>query len=274
MLMLGQRRLVNQAKQGNLEAITTLLARSLSRHHVGVTVQLHADCLEVYLTSAKPLNQALVVKAIWQDLQRLQIAQVTRVSIQGLTLYQPDLAWQETRYLALVPASSLGNGSQLSVAPSSESTVDQTGFDQSPDQLLEQPPDQTTGQAAADLLQRYAAGERQFIGINLREANLAAARLGLANFQQANLTWANLQAASLNHTDLRNAKLTCAQLQHANLQSADLRGANLQGAQLCGANLSWTRLSGANLTGADLTDANLKEAELNWVVMPDGTVLD
>lgn len=261
--MLSQRRLVHQAKQGNTDAIAALLGRPLGRRSIGVAVQLQNDCLEIYLTSTKPLNQAMLVKAIWQDLQRLQIASVARVNIQGITLYQPDLAWQETLHLpgVVVMSSPDGHSTNQSEMQSDELSAAAE-------------PEPTPVDAAADLLQRYAAGDRQFAGINLREANLPEARLSMANFQQANLTWANLQAASMSHSDLRNAKLTCAQLQQANLQSADLRGANLQGAKLCGANLSWARLSGADLTGADLTDANLKDAELNWVVMPDGTLLD
>lgn len=123
-------------------------------------------------------------------------------------------------------------------------------------------------------LAQYAAGEREFIKIDLSETDLSGINLTLADLQDALLIWANLQDASLYHVNLSGAKL-----RHANLNGAKLRSANLQGtdflnADLSHADLSWSNLRGANLTGANLADANLKNAILENVIMPDGTLLD
>ena len=81
---------------------------------------------------------------------------------------------------------------------------------------------------AQELLEKYAAGERDFSGAGLLFANLNGA---------------NLSGANLTDTDLRGADLSCADLSNANFTDADLRGANLVG---------------ANLVGADLTNCNIR----------------
>lgn len=100
-----------------------------------------------------------------------------------------------------------------------------------------------------ELLRRYAAGERDFRGADLRGANLRGADL-----RDANLRWADLTDA-----DLRGADLTDADLRRANLRRANLRGADLR----------WADLSNAYLTGAifarpadvDPRDLRLRVAE-------------
>ncbi len=158
------------------------------------------------------------------------------------------------------------------------------------------------GQACAQLLQRYMAGERQFqgcdlvrahlAGVNLSGADLSRAQLMLANLAEvvladsrligANLTGADavggyfhrcqMIGAILIGTDLSEADLTAANLVGANLGGANLTGANLSqanlsealliGANLRGSNLEGASLWGANLSGADLTQARLDPASL------------
>lgn len=84
-----------------------------------------------------------------------------------------------------------------------------------------------------ELLARYAAGERDFGGVNLSGADLF----------RVNLSGANLSGVSLS-------------------------GANLSGASLSWANLSGVSLSGANLSGADLFRANLFRANLSGADLP------
>ncbi len=126
---------------------------------------------------------------------------------------------------------------------------------------------------ASELLERYAAGERNFIGVELSEADLRAEDLIGANLSNANLTEACLLCANLSNANLSNATLieiysSCvnlfrAKLSNANLIAADLSAANLFEAELDGANLSGANLICANLCGANLSGANLSNAYLS-----------
>jgi hypothetical protein len=104
----------------------------------------------------------------------------------------------------------------------------------------------------SELLARYAAGERDFRGVNL----------GCAKLFCANLSGVNLSSA-----DLRSAALMYVDLSGANLSGADLKYAHLSASNLSGSNLSNADLTYANLVEADFTDATLTGAKL------DGTVL-
>ena len=95
---------------------------------------------------------------------------------------------------------------------------------------------------AKELLERYAAGERDLSGANLSDANLSDANLSDANLSDANLS---------------GAKLFGANLFGANLSDAKLFGANLFGANLFGANLSAATFSGENLTPTKLGTATV-----------------
>src|SRR6476469_336815 len=128
-----------------------------------------------------------------------------------------------------------------------------------------------------ELLKKYAAGERNFAGINLTEANLSGVNLSGANLKGANLSVANLSGANLSKTNLTGAKLNIARLSGAHLGGAnltdadlnvaylvrvDLKRATLTGAKLIRAELIRAELSGANLQGANLSGATLTEATL------------
>src|SRR5919199_1218678 len=113
-----------------------------------------------------------------------------------------------------------------------------------------------------ELLKKYAAGERNFAGINLTEANLSGVNLSGANLKGANLSVANLSGANLSKTNLTGAKLNIARLSGANLCRVNLSGATLTEATLRGANLAQANLRGAHLSGACLTEANLEQANL------------
>ena len=133
-----------------------------------------------------------------------------------------------------------------------------------------------------ELLEKYAAGERDFPGVDLSEANLRGVNLSGVNLSQANLSVTNLSGANLSRANLSGAKLnvarlsgvnlTLANLNNASLNVANLIRANLSGAQLVGAtliraeliraDLSRANLSDANLSGADLREATLRQANL------------
>ena len=72
------------------------------------------------------------------------------------------------------------------------------------------------------LLEKYAAGERDFNNVVIH-------------------------GCFLTYTELRDINLSGADLRDANFASCNLSGANLSGATVSGANLSGTNFSGANL---------------------------
>ena len=104
---------------------------------------------------------------------------------------------------------------------------------------------------AAQLKQKYEAGERNFRRLDLRNQNLAGLELLGSNFSHSNLSGANLTG-----TQLAGANFSHANLTNALLKDTDLRNANLTNVNLTGANMSGTKLTGARLRGA---------------IMPDGT---
>ncbi|MGB3511674.1 MAG: pentapeptide repeat-containing protein [Microcoleaceae cyanobacterium] len=122
------------------------------------------------------------------------------------------------------------------------------------------------------ILQKYAAGERNFTGIILCEANLSRVNLNQVNFSQAVLNLTNFSGANLSEANLSGAKLNVARLTGINLTHAKLNGttlnvtnliqANLTGAELIEAKLIRAELIRANLTNANLKGSNLTEADL------------
>ncbi|MGB3238782.1 MAG: pentapeptide repeat-containing protein [Geitlerinemataceae cyanobacterium] len=119
-----------------------------------------------------------------------------------------------------------------------------------------------------ELLEKYTAGERDFSGINLTEANLSRVHLCHANFSRAILSIANLSGSNLNGANLSYAKLNVARLSDASLMNANLNGALLNVANLIRANLTeaelvQTALIRAEMIRTNLTRANLGEANLN-----------
>ncbi|NJK67490.1 MAG: ATP-binding domain-containing protein [Microcoleus sp. SU_5_3] len=145
---------------------------------------------------------------------------------------------------------------------------------------------------AGELAGRYAAGGRNFQGVDLADADLAGANLRRAHLINANLVGADLKNANLDGArlviaDLSGADLSGASLKkaklvgtilngvkfdRANLSRADLSGAQLRNADLAGAILNKANLSGADLQGANLEGVDLTEVNLNGTIMPDGSV--
>ena len=112
------------------------------------------------------------------------------------------------------------------------------------------------------LLAAFKAGQRNFVGVDLRGADLREADLAEADLRRANLYGANLSGADLSEADLSGADLSGANLSGADLSGADLSGADLSEATLYGATLYGADLSGANLYRADLSGADLCRADL------------
>jgi uncharacterized protein YjbI with pentapeptide repeats len=140
-----------------------------------------------------------------------------------------------------------------------------------------------------ELLEQYAAGERDFAVINLSEANLSRVSLAgvnlsysilsIANLSGINLTEANLSYAKLNvarlsganlvNADLTGAVLNVANLIRANLSNAEMRQAALIRAEMIRADLSGANLLEANISGADLRESKLRQANLHGANLSD-----
>lgn len=119
---------------------------------------------------------------------------------------------------------------------------------------------------AVELLERYAAGERDFSGISLRGANLIRANLQRINLSNAKLGRTLLIAANLSDSNLEGINLEGADLTRANLNRASLTNAVVNGDAIGTffeqANLSNARMFRATLDGATFFQANLHRANL------------
>jgi uncharacterized protein YjbI with pentapeptide repeats len=105
---------------------------------------------------------------------------------------------------------------------------------------------------AEELLQRYAAGERDFVGVGLDDVDVSGANLSNINLSRASMNQffadgANLSGADLSKASIYQAGFNEVNLAGANLSEADLgdcgfRRANLSGANLSGATFRYTRM--------------------------------
>ncbi|WP_460201583.1 pentapeptide repeat-containing protein [Scytonema sp. NUACC21] len=125
-----------------------------------------------------------------------------------------------------------------------------------------------------ELLQRYAAGERNFAGIelsstkvfedvDLRGINLSGANLNSVRIYRSNLSEARLSRASMVSSTLIDVNLSNADLNCTCLYRADWRNVNLSEAYMWGANLTKAALRNANLFFTNLEEAILVQTSLN-----------
>jgi uncharacterized protein YjbI with pentapeptide repeats len=99
-------------------------------------------------------------------------------------------------------------------------------------------------------------------GLDLKEVNLAGARLRDSSFFRADLTGSDLSGTESFKAKFVNAVLQDTVFDGAQLYEADLTKADLTGASLVGTDLRRARLYRANLRDANLTDARLEGADL------------
>jgi uncharacterized protein YjbI with pentapeptide repeats len=125
---------------------------------------------------------------------------------------------------------------------------------------------------AEELLERYAAGERDFVGVGLSGVledadlsgiNLMGACLTQVRIVRSNLTKANLSSAYMLHSRMTDVNLTNADLRAACMVYADWRNVNLSNACM------WY----ANLTGASLKDANLSYTDFEKSILIETNML-
>jgi uncharacterized protein YjbI with pentapeptide repeats len=150
-----------------------------------------------------------------------------------------------------------------------------------------------------ELYGRYAAGERDFSGVDmsdcvirtdyvedydpntnvLKEINLSGANLSRASLDFVNLIRANLSGADLSYAQLGFSDLTDANLQGANLTLTEFYGTNLTDADLRHTiNINIARFNEANLSGADLRqyyDVTIsgRGILLHNTIMPNGRIM-
>jgi uncharacterized protein YjbI with pentapeptide repeats len=103
----------------------------------------------------------------------------------------------------------------------------------------------TAPQSLAELLQRYAAGERNFPDMNLDDTDFSNVVLNGACFGP--LSWfssANFNGAKLQGVSFHNCNVKC-----ASFSNADLRGAFFEGAAVEATDWEGALLDGASFTG-------------------------
>lgn len=118
----------------------------------------------------------------------------------------------------------------------------------------------------------YLAGDRQFINLRLRHAQLRHLKLSDANFQGSDLSYANLKNTDLSRANLSNAYFNEANLMGCNLYGAILTRTSLIKANLIGANLVGARLHDAFLTKANLMNVNFSKADLSGAYLNSADV--
>ncbi len=97
------------------------------------------------------------------------------------------------------------------------------------------------------ILQRYAAGERSFIGLDLDE--------GVLNFDCADLTEIDFSGCFI-YASFRGAKLRGANFSDGNVKTCDFTGADLAGARFEGAAIDAAIFENANLEGVSFLGAS------------------
>lgn len=141
-----------------------------------------------------------------------------------------------------------------------------------------EPPGYKPPTSAAELLERYAAGERYFARADLSDSSLRYVHLDSANLDGASFINAHLIFTSFQNASLREAVFHGTRFVRVSFDGADISRSNwclkqrpfgvdfprsrLHGAFLGGCNLQGCRMTDADLTGANLQRCNLDNVEL------------
>ncbi|MHA1687082.1 MAG: RNHCP domain-containing protein [Candidatus Heimdallarchaeaceae archaeon] len=127
-----------------------------------------------------------------------------------------------------------------------------------------------------ELLERYAAGERDFSGISLKSAQLEGVTLTEINLSYANLYGANLFKAEITKSNLIGITLSKADLRSSNLQNVNLSQAKLYGTDFREATLEEILFSNANLKQANFTGARVYNSDFTGakLIRVEGLILE
>jgi hypothetical protein len=90
-----QPNLLELAKQGNAQAIATLMNRQLQPKGITVKVSLSGDCLMVVAESIEPPEQLFLVDFIRKGMTNLKIEAIKRVVVRGQATGKTASAWRE-----------------------------------------------------------------------------------------------------------------------------------------------------------------------------------
>lgn len=129
--------------------------------------------------------------------------------------------------------------------------------DAKPDLLKPLSPHDPTLRATQAKMLRLSVPNRNFVGIDLSEAELFGINLEGSNLQHANLWKAQMREANLRHAQMQWASFLEAQMQGVELGEAQMNGADLSYAQMQGANISDVQIHGANIKYAKMWGAKL-----------------
>jgi uncharacterized protein YjbI with pentapeptide repeats len=102
----------------------------------------------------------------------------------------------------------------------------------------------------AELLQRYAAGERNFPEMEMSDIDFSSATLDGANFGP--FSWfhsANFEGARLRGVSFRDCNVKCANFRRADLTGASFEGAAIEATTWAGAVLDKVSFEGAGFYG-------------------------
>jgi hypothetical protein len=107
--------LIQRAKAGDVDAITTLLTQALAPAGVSVAAERRAYCLELELEGQPLPDQTTVVTTIRQGIERLGIDGIGVVQIHCALTGHPDIGWEEA--ISLLGADVGGNPSESPPSP-------------------------------------------------------------------------------------------------------------------------------------------------------------
>lgn len=97
--------LLHQAKQGNPDAIASLLNQRVGSHGICVTATLNQDCLNLTLEAEKIPPQAPLIKLIQNGMVALNVQAITTIIVNGKQLGQTLPAWTQEIVLVEKPSS-------------------------------------------------------------------------------------------------------------------------------------------------------------------------
>ncbi|MEH1997491.1 MAG: pentapeptide repeat-containing protein [Nostoc sp.] len=115
---------------------------------------------------------------------------------------------------------------------------------------------------AEELLERYAAGERDFSGVNLEGVNLSGTELRGIILRGANLRQANLRDSDLSGCWEKPNPMVLTDLREANCCEVDFSGTTLEVVDFSNAILTGANFNSAVLDRVWFIDANLED--VNW----------
>lgn len=118
------------------------------------------------------------------------------------------------------------------------------------------PHEPTPPRDAAEVLRRYAAGERQFKQSDLDDQTFEGATLAGAVFDESWMHSSNFRGCDLRGASFRMCNVKCADFRGADLSGASFREAAVEAAMFEDARLEGTSFEGASFYGHTIHDGD------------------